>query len=556
MPIETPSSRYSPVDTRVEEHIATTADPKVKVAANDEDGYISKMKHFLTTATLANSSKTKPSKNCNYSCTILFILGFILSLFLTIFIWFTDLYTNELYKRLTIQNGSLLYDSWKEPPVRPLLCVYIFNYTNVNEFINGEHQKLKVQEVGPYCYRETLYRVNITDHQNGSQTFNEMKVQEYAYDASNGKDNDIIIVPDIPYISAIALTIDENFLVRNAMTSVLNHVSNFPFVTVSVYDFCFGYQDSVIRTLAGMAKLANKPVPFEKFGLLSKRIGVNPDRLTVINGLDNLNQMGQVIQLNGKSMLHPWSTDECNSVGGSDGMFFPRLKVQQGETIHLFHKDSCRKLPMTFLSKEKIKNGVIGHRYSLSVNTFNNSIPENSCYCTSTPCMPDGIFDMGKCSTRSPVVVSRAHFLHSDPSLLNAVEGLNPDPEKHEFLWLIDPILGITMETQMRIQLNIQVRNPHNYGTLSKIPDNTILPFTWLEIKTGDVSPKLSMLLFHLTFTLHWFQTFLMCLSLVGLLGTSFCLMRMLNRRLNKNIVIISNEIQLKDRHTEKIPIC
>lgn len=192
MPIETPSSRYSPVDTRVEEHIATTADPKVKVAANDEDGYISKMKHFLTTATLANSSKTKPSKNCNYSCTILFILGFILSLFLTIFIWFTDLYTNELYKRLTIQNGSLLYDSWKEPPVRPLLCVYIFNYTNVNEFINGEHQKLKVQEVGPYCYRETLYRVNITDHQNGSQTFNEMKVQEYAYDASNGKDNDII----------------------------------------------------------------------------------------------------------------------------------------------------------------------------------------------------------------------------------------------------------------------------------------------------------------------------------------------------------------------------
>lgn len=66
MPTETPSSRYSPVDTRVEEHVATSAVPKVKDAANDEDGYINKMKHFLTTATLANnSSKTKPSKNCN-----------------------------------------------------------------------------------------------------------------------------------------------------------------------------------------------------------------------------------------------------------------------------------------------------------------------------------------------------------------------------------------------------------------------------------------------------------------------------------------------------------
>lgn len=51
-----------------------------------------------------------------------------------------------------------------------------------------------------YFFRETLYRVNITDHKNGSQTFNEMKVQEYDYDASNGTDNDIIIVPDIPYI--------------------------------------------------------------------------------------------------------------------------------------------------------------------------------------------------------------------------------------------------------------------------------------------------------------------------------------------------------------------
>lgn len=54
------------------------------------------------------------------------------------------------------------------------------------------------------------------------------------------------------------------------MSSILNQVSDFPFVTVSVYDFCFGYRDGVINTLATMAKLANKPVPFDKFGLLIK----------------------------------------------------------------------------------------------------------------------------------------------------------------------------------------------------------------------------------------------------------------------------------------------
>jgi len=65
MPTETPSSKYSPVESRVEERVATTAVPKARDVADDEDGYINKMKHFLTTATLANSSKTKPSKNCN-----------------------------------------------------------------------------------------------------------------------------------------------------------------------------------------------------------------------------------------------------------------------------------------------------------------------------------------------------------------------------------------------------------------------------------------------------------------------------------------------------------
>ncbi|XP_050430314.1 scavenger receptor class B member 1-like isoform X2 [Adelges cooleyi] len=486
---------------------------------------------------------------------MLLILGFILSSFLTIFMWFTDLYTSELFKRLTLANGSLLYESWKEPPVRPLMCVYIFNYTNVNEFMNDEEPKLRVEQIGPYCYRETLYRVNITDHKNGSQTFNEMKIQEFDHLSSNGSDSDIITVPDIPYISAIALTKDENFLVRNAVSMIFNHISNFPFVTVSVHDFCFGYQDQMVSTIATLAQVANKPAPFEKFGLLIKRMGVNPDRLTVSNGQNDINQMGQVMLLNGKSMLHPWKTDECNSVGGSDGMFFPRDKVQREEPIHLFHKDSCRKLPLTFQSKEKIKSGVIGHIYTLSPYAFNNSAPENSCYCTRTPCMPDGIFDMGPCSTLSPVVISRAHFLYADPTLLDAVDGLNPDPEKHEFLWLVDPILGITMETQMRIQLNIQVRNPYGYGSLVKIPDNTILPFTWLEIKTGKISPKLNSALFHLTFTVQWIQMFLMCLSLAGLLGTSFCLLRFLTRRLNTKMVIITNEIQPINTPCEKIPI-
>lgn len=85
----------------------------------------------------------------------------------------------------------------------------------------------------------------------------------------------IYIVDDILlfilFQSAIALTKDMNYFIRKPMSSLLNQVSDdTPFVTVSVNEFCFGYQNSIIKTLTAIAKLANKPVPFEKFGLLSK----------------------------------------------------------------------------------------------------------------------------------------------------------------------------------------------------------------------------------------------------------------------------------------------
>lgn len=47
-------------------------------------------------------------------------------------------------------------------------------------------------------------------------------------------------------------------------------MSDTPFVTVSVFEFCFGYKNDIINALSTMAKLANKPVPFEKFGIFSK----------------------------------------------------------------------------------------------------------------------------------------------------------------------------------------------------------------------------------------------------------------------------------------------
>ncbi|KAF4526305.1 hypothetical protein B566_EDAN014886 [Ephemera danica] len=53
---------------------------------------------------------------------------------------------------LTMSDGSFIFKLWQKPPVPVYLKVYIFNVTNPAEFLAG-HEKLRLQEVGPYIYR-------------------------------------------------------------------------------------------------------------------------------------------------------------------------------------------------------------------------------------------------------------------------------------------------------------------------------------------------------------------------------------------------------------------
>jgi CD36 family len=48
------------------------------------------------------------------------------------------------------------------PPIDPIIKVYVFNYTNIDEFLDGTNGKIKLQEIGPYIYREPSQKVLFT----------------------------------------------------------------------------------------------------------------------------------------------------------------------------------------------------------------------------------------------------------------------------------------------------------------------------------------------------------------------------------------------------------
>ena len=62
--------------------------------------------------------------------------------------------------KLPITEGSTIFANWKTPPVSPVMYFRAFNLTNEEAFLRGE-EKPKLQEVGPYAYRQVLTKEDV-----------------------------------------------------------------------------------------------------------------------------------------------------------------------------------------------------------------------------------------------------------------------------------------------------------------------------------------------------------------------------------------------------------
>ena len=73
------------------------------------------------------------------------------------------------------------------------------------------------------------------------------------------------------------------------------------------------------------------------------------------------------------------------------------------------------------------------------------SEPSNACFCEDEPLcdvIGDGMFSISKCPKimGAPIVLSWPHFLHANSSFIDAVQGMNPDKEKHQFFFDVQPV--------------------------------------------------------------------------------------------------------------------
>ncbi|XP_051154988.1 scavenger receptor class B member 1 [Leptopilina boulardi] len=393
-----------------------------------------------------------------------------------------------ILRQLRLWNGSLSFQYWQKPGVVRLTKVYIFNVTNADNFLNF-NEKPKLQEVGPFVYREDMEKVNIVFHNNGTVTYQHKKILNFVPEMSKDKELQLI-VPNIPLLTLSSQSKSLPGFITLGISMFLRSLDLKPFVPVTAKELVFGYDDPLVSLAHRFFPKTRRPM--SRMGLLIGRNGTLDEVHTIYTGHTSMKDFGLLNRLNGMDRLPYWDDPPCNSIRASEGSFFPPRDVTGENIVHVWDKDLCRILPIEYRGPSD-KDGIRADLYTPADNVFDppsNKTPDNECFCPEDPstCPPKGLQDISPCQYSAPVYLSYPHFYKADPKLMNAISGMNPKKELHGTYFKIQPKLGVPLEGKVRLQLNLKVEHQPNIRAVSKFPD-IVFPIMWVEEGIEELPP-------------------------------------------------------------------
>ncbi|XP_016771066.1 scavenger receptor class B member 1 isoform X2 [Apis mellifera] len=375
-------------------------------------------------------------------CIILFSLGISCSI-LSYLIYIIKPSQLILEYNLEMRPDSLAFELWKKPPIQIYIKVYIFNITNMEEFLKGG-VKLKVEEIGPYVYQEIVENHNITWHENMISYIPKRTIIYVPEMSINDPKKDIIHVPNIPMLM---------------------------------------YDEGENVILMNIGK--NKNMTEEEGRYLS---------IQSYNGSPGMSQWGYREEDGNET--YPENTI-CNRIKGTtEGELFPSY-LDKHAVFRIFRKAFCKAIPIVFKKEVIMDNGLNGYLYSMSDDFLDTSEenPNNACYCQKKKqCLKKGLSDITPCYYKIPAAMSLPHFLHADSSIYDNVEGLNPDSKKHTSQIIIQPTIGIPMKINSKIQINLVMQHTIYNSKIRPFNDMTI-PLFWSDLVMDSLPNDLTFIL-------------------------------------------------------------
>jgi hypothetical protein len=68
---------------------------------------------------------------------------------------------SSIFQQLILSKDSPILNHWMNPPVDPTMKVYFFNYSNIEQYLEGEDEKIRLDEMGPYIYKQKINKFDV-----------------------------------------------------------------------------------------------------------------------------------------------------------------------------------------------------------------------------------------------------------------------------------------------------------------------------------------------------------------------------------------------------------
>nr|WAB51700.1 scavenger receptor 14 [Harmonia axyridis] len=366
-------------------------------------------------------------------CTAISIFFIILGA--TLAISSIKIYDIILRKILDLTPGGLLYKEWMKPAPSMTFDIYFFNWTNPQDFYN-KSVKPSVTEIGPFRFDMIPERTNVTfNAANDTITYGLRRWYRFnEAESPYGLDTNVTILNQLSAAAAYKSQ-DMNFIMKASVSMSINSMTDIH-MTRKVRELLFeGSQETMLDIFRQLPFGVSKDDIPERFGFFFGKNGSSDGTFNIGTG-HGTKQLGMLFNWNEKNHTNFYGSS-CNTVEGAAVDFFTDNIEKQ--TIFIYNPELCRRFPLDFVGKSTV-HGIEGYRFEVGDSLLDNGtiIPGNECFCADQ-CMRYGVFPATLCKGHANNFLSLPHFHKADPYYANLVEGMKPDPKKHNFYLVVEP---------------------------------------------------------------------------------------------------------------------
>lgn len=383
-----------------------------------------------------------------------------------------------------------------------LMKYTFFNITNPHQVLAGT-ERPHLEEIGPFIYQQTQVRHDAQfDHENDLLSFRQQIYQTFDPVATSLATGGRFTTDQVRFCTINILFFGMSSVVGNEAWHLINDVTLWNTDFKRLFAF-----NTVLETIEGYTvplKVGPVTIPIPFPGLVpSFRDKSLPHSIEykyvnkIFMGKKNLSRTNTLWEWGpGKRealvpcpwgnnplstdcskfkhnpccgmglMVKPWGEEivpglwnaNANEVQGTFGdAFRPYLKRSEEEKVVVWSDQLYR--PLQFSNRHRTAvnlHNIHLLRFTATREFWSNATvhPPNARY---HQFGPNGLVNASIIYLGAPIYVSLPHFLDADPSLLEGVTGLRPDPLQHEMFLDIEPTTGMTFRERNRIQINAKI---------------------------------------------------------------------------------------------------